>query len=145
RRYQGALAAALAVFLFTFLPPILAHAGMATTDMALTAFIGAAFLTALIWLEKPSLPNSALFGVTTGLAAISKFSALPFLPAAMAAALLWYCIFERPGVTSLRAAAAKRALPFCLAVCVGALVIWAAYRFSFGPMPLRTLRLPAPG
>ena len=36
--------ALVAVFLFTFLPPVLAHAGLATTDMAVTAFMGAAFL-----------------------------------------------------------------------------------------------------
>ena len=45
RRYFGAAVGALAVAIFSFLPPVLAHAGLATTDMALTAFTGAAFLT----------------------------------------------------------------------------------------------------
>ena len=46
RRYFSASVAVVAVFLFSFLPPVLAHAGLATTDMALTAFLGAAFLSA---------------------------------------------------------------------------------------------------
>ena len=47
----GPAVGALAVFLFSFLPPVLAHAGLATTDMALTAFLGAAFLSGLVWVE----------------------------------------------------------------------------------------------
>jgi 4-amino-4-deoxy-L-arabinose transferase-like glycosyltransferase len=46
--FSNALAA-IAVFLFSFVPAVLAHVGLATTDMALTAFLGAAFLTGLIW------------------------------------------------------------------------------------------------
>ena len=55
RRELGDLEGVVAVFLFTFLPPVLAHAGLATTDMALTALLGAAFLTGLIWIEKPTV------------------------------------------------------------------------------------------
>jgi 4-amino-4-deoxy-L-arabinose transferase-like glycosyltransferase len=48
RRYFSRAVAVVAVFLFTFLPPVLAHAGLATTDMALTAFMTAWFVTGLI-------------------------------------------------------------------------------------------------
>jgi hypothetical protein len=41
-RWYGKGPAALAVILFTWLPPILAHASLATTDMALTATVGLA-------------------------------------------------------------------------------------------------------
>jgi 4-amino-4-deoxy-L-arabinose transferase-like glycosyltransferase len=120
--------------MFTFLPPVLAHAGLATTDMALTAFTGCAFLAALFWLEHPTLPRSALFGACTALAVLSKFSALAFLPAAMAAALVWYFAVERPGFSHMPTAARRYALPFCAAVLIGFLVIWAGYRFSFGEL-----------
>ena len=63
RRYFSPSVAVVAVFLFSFLPPVLAHAGLATTDMALTAFLGAAFLCGLIWVEHPTLGHAALFGV----------------------------------------------------------------------------------
>ena len=44
RRYFGPAVGIAALFLFSFVPTVLAHAGLATTDMALTAFLGAAFL-----------------------------------------------------------------------------------------------------
>ena len=146
RRDLGDLAAVLATFLFTFLPPVLAHAGVATTDMALTAFVGASVLTAVVWIEKPTLAHGALFGASVGLAALSKFSALPFIPVSMAAALVWWLAVERPGFAKLAGGARRRMLPFAIAVLVGALVIWAGYRFSFGQVPYvkSQLHLPAP-
>jgi hypothetical protein len=142
RKYFGDLVAVMAVFLFTFLPPILAHAGLATTDMALTAFVGASFLAGLVWLENPSLPHSILFGACVGLAVLSKFSSLAFIPAAFAAALVWHLRCERPAASLVARRALQRALPFCLAVLVGAGIVWAGYRFSFGSFA--GIRLPAP-
>ena len=83
----------LALFLFSFLPPVLAHAGLATTDMALTAFLGAAFLSGMIWLEEPTLAaRRAGSALATGLAMLSKFSSLAFLPVAAGVALaLVFC------------------------------------------------------
>ena len=81
RKYYGAPAAVAAVFLFSFLPPVLAHASLATTDMAFTAFLGAAFLAGMIWLEQPNLKTGMAFGAATGLAIVSKFSTFAFFPA----------------------------------------------------------------
>jgi hypothetical protein len=144
RRDRGELEAVLAVFFFTFLPPVLAHAGLATTDMALTAFAGAAFLSALIWLEDPSLLHGAVFGACAALAVLSKFSALPFLAAAAAAALAWYFLVMRPGLAGLWNAVRSRAASLAVAIACSLLVIWAGYRFSFGPVPITHCRLPAP-
>jgi hypothetical protein len=142
RKYFGDLVAVVAVFLFTFLPPILAHAGLATTDMALTAFVGASFLSGLMWLERPSLLHSVLFGACVGLAVLSKFSSLAFIPAAFAAALVWHLWSQRPAASLVARRALQLALPFCLAAVVGAGIVWAGYRFSFGNVG--GLRLPAP-
>ena len=54
RRYFGPAAGVLAICLFTMIPTILAHAGLATTDMGLAACLGAAFLAMLIWVEEPT-------------------------------------------------------------------------------------------
>jgi hypothetical protein len=110
RRDYGALTAVVAVFFFTFTPPILAHAGLATTDMPLTAFLGAAFGSALVWIEQPTFFSAGIFGLCSGLAVLSKFSSLPFFPACPGCALLFYIIFERPAFHSL-VSGAKRALP----------------------------------
>jgi hypothetical protein len=130
KRLHGPAAAVIALFFFTFLPPILAHAGLATTDMALTAFLGAAFVTLLRWAERPTWKNGLLFGGATGLAAISKFSSLVFFPVSAALALAGYLFFRRPTISAVFASAKERLPSFGLAVAVGAVIIGAIYRFS---------------
>ena len=57
----GPLAGLIATFLFTTIPPVLAHAGLVTTDMAATAFTGAGAYAALLWAERPGpLAHAAL-------------------------------------------------------------------------------------
>ena len=80
KRSYGAAAAVIAVFFFSFLPPILAHAGLATTDMALTAFLGAAFLTGTAGWNGHHWKHGLLFGAATGLAASRSFPAWYFFP-----------------------------------------------------------------
>jgi 4-amino-4-deoxy-L-arabinose transferase-like glycosyltransferase len=112
-RYYDAAVAATAVLLFTFLPPVLAHAAVATVDMAITAFLGAAFLSALAWLEGPDLTRSLLFGTMTALAILAKYSALVFLPAGIGLALILYVIVERPGARRLARATSATACGKC--------------------------------
>ena len=144
RRYFSRAVAAAAVFLFTFIPPVLAHASVATTDMALTAFMTAAFLTGLIWVERPSVPRGVCFGLCTGLMVLSKFSCLVFFPAIAALALAGYCILERPGMGPVLRAARERIPTLGLAIAVALVAIWAGYRFSFGKVPFTNLSLPFP-
>ena len=144
RRYFGNPVAVVATGLFTLLPSVLAHAGLATTDMALTACLGAAFLSLLVWAEKPSFRHSLLLGAATAMAVLSKFTALGFLPVAAVFALVVYLVADRPGWKRLAALAKRRAAPLAVAVLVGALVVWAGYLFSFGAVPGWSVRLPAP-
>ena len=144
KRDFNAAVAVLAVFLFSFLPPILAHSGLATTDMGFTTFMGAAFLSGYIWLEEPTRKHAIWFGVCTGLMMLSKFSGMAFLPASVALALLWYLISERPQMAELRRATRLRAVGFLLAVAVACIVIWAGFRFSYGPVANFGMKLPAP-
>ena len=147
RRHFAGAVAPLAVALFTLLPPVLAHAGLACTDMALAACLGAAFLALILWAESPASSRwkrGALLGVAAALAALSKFTALLYLPAAAAIVLLFYLAVERPGLRKLAALVRERAATFAFAVLVGALVIWAGYLFSFGKVPAWNIKLPAP-
>lgn len=135
RRSFGEPAALFATICFTFLPPALAHAGLATTDMALTATFGAAFLAMLVWLEQPTWGKSALFGAALASSILSKFSVLAFFPAATVAALICYLIFQRPNAVYLLSIAKSRALPLLFAAVVACVLIWAGYRFSFNKIP----------
>lgn len=143
-RYFGKPVAVVATALFTLVPPVLAHAGVATTDIALTACLGAAFLALVQWAEKPELRQSLWLGAATGLAVLSKFTALAFFPAAALLALAAYWVIERPGLDRWIELAKKRALSFIIAVATGAVVIWAGYLFSFGKVPGWSVPLPAP-
>ena len=131
KRSYGEPCASFSVLLFTFLPPVLAHAGLATTDMALTAMVGAAFLMGLKWVEQPTARNSTLFGAVTALAVVSKFSSLVFLPSAAIAALIGWAAAEKPKL-SIAALARKYAGPLCLAATSLFFVVWAVFRFSVG-------------
>jgi hypothetical protein len=144
KRYLTKAAAVIAVFLFSFLPPILAHAGLATTDMACTAFLAAAFLAAVVWIEEPTPRTGALFGLAAGLAIVSKFSTLPYFAAAASIALIWYYFAARLSLAGLVDRARRRLPSLALAAALAFLVIWATYRFSFGQVFFANISLPFP-
>jgi hypothetical protein len=129
-RIAGAIGALASTLFFTNLPPVLAHAGLITTDMAVTAFIGAAALASLYWADRPDRRHTIVFGIALGLACLSKFSALLFLPVAL-------LLIHRGQLWRRRRSLA--------AVCAMAfLVIWAGYRFTFARVDYLHLHLPAP-
>jgi len=135
----GRAGAVAAVLIFSHAPPVLAHAGLATTDMALSAMLAAAVFTAVTWLEHPTLVNGAILGIACGLAALAKFSSLPFFVCALTGLLIlraWAqpdSSFDILGKASL-----------CLGLLVAFLVVWAGYRFSFGPLRNLNITVPAP-
>ena len=138
KRYFDKATAVFAVFLLSMVPPVLAHSSLATTDMALTAFLTAAFLTGLIWIERPTRTTALWFGASAGLMVLSKFSCLVFLPASAAAVLAWYVAVKRPSMSELAVGIRQRLPSFGLAILAACLLIWAGYRFSwgkYGPAP----------
>jgi hypothetical protein len=146
RRYFGRATAALATLLYTLLTPVLAHAGLATTDMGLAACLGAAFLAALVWVEEPTYGHAVVFGVCSALVALAKFTALGFYPLGLAFALVCYLAVERPGVARIIASIRERAPSFGVAVATGLFLWWAAFFFSWGKVPHwhSGISLPAP-
>lgn len=142
RRTGGAVAGVMAALLFTTTPPVLAHSGLITTDMALAATVALAAYVSLLWAEAPTRRRTLALGAAVGLAAIAKFSALAFLPAAWAAMYLAGKGAPSPG--SERRAAHGRLRELAVALCVAAVIVWAAYRFTFAHVEWLGLRLPAP-
>ena len=140
----SAVAAVVAVFLFSMTPPLVAHSGLATTDMGLTAMLLLAVYAGWRWLEEPVVWRALAFGASTGLAVLSKFSTLAFLPSIAAVGLLTWLVFERPAPGRILSRVWERGAQFLLSVALGALVIWAGYLFSFGHTTLFSFRAPAP-
>ena len=131
RRLFGDAAALVSVFLFTTAPPVLAHAGLATTDMAGCACLLAALYSFARWLEAPSPRMNLVLGLCAGLAVLAKFSALLFLPLCMIAIVVLFAMSQRPSAAQML----RRVPGLGLAAVVAFLLIWAAYRFSYGVMP----------
>jgi hypothetical protein len=126
--------ALMATLLFTTSPVVLAHAGFATTDMAITAGFTGALIAYINLLERPTYLRSAILGVALGLAILCKFSALVFLPACGLALLIWRFPGrnkkEEPqgtGRFQWRRGLALAALAMCF-------IVWAGYRFSVGSL-----------
>jgi hypothetical protein len=131
RQLYGASTAAVALLLFTTIPPVLGHAGLATTDLAVTATLSWAFYAFTWWLREPNGARSLGLGVACAAAILSKFSALLFLPAGCAALYLCHRLGMRSrdlprSVDRLRAAR--------LAYLPMLILVWAGYRFSIGPL-----------
>ena len=123
--------AVAAVALFTFVPAILGHAGLATTDTALAATLPAAIYALVRCIEWPSAGRMALFACALAAAVLSKFSAIPFMVVIGGVVLLIKFRENRPE-KRVRPAFASLAI----AVLIAALLIWAAYRFSIWPAPM---------
>src|SRR5205823_751536 len=82
----GAVAGAAAALILVTTPPLLAHAGVATTDVPVAAGCVAALFAFVRWLEYPNAWRSAAVGAAAALAITAKLSALAFLPVCFAAA-----------------------------------------------------------
>jgi hypothetical protein len=130
RRCGGTIVAAVSVGLFTLIPVVLGHAGMATTDMALSACLALAFWGWQQWLDLPGDPKrAALAGTATGLAMVSKFSSVLFLPAMLAPVLVWRW-WRKDLNANARLGLLKAA--GCAAVAFF-FVCWPVYRFDLTP------------
>jgi len=116
RHLVSPAAGLLAALLFASLPPILAHGGLATTDMAVTAMLPAALYALTLLLERPNWPRTIAFGVVLAAGLLSKYSFIVYFP--IAAVVLM--VRRRFPVLKLLAAAA---LAF--------LLLWATFRFTF--------------
>ena len=130
-RWYGQAQAGLAVVFFTLLPPILAHASLATTDMALTATVGLALYALFAWAEDPTPVRGAAMGFCCALAVVSKFSSLAFLPACVGVLLIWLVIAQRGFAPVGRLLTVRHGVSLLIALLVCTFAIWAAYRFSF--------------
>jgi hypothetical protein len=147
RRLTSRRGAFLAALIFTTMPPVLAHAGLATTDFAVTAFTATSVVAALYFLDPPSPgrptgPRAVLLGLSLGLAIASKFSALVFLPCILAVLLIWRCLPNprQPDFAPLRTAA----LYAPVVAFTAFITVWSVYRFSFAKDPALGFGVPFP-
>ncbi len=80
RELAGPGAGALAALLYTTTPLVLAHGGLAHSDIAISVFYLQTLYSLWRWVERPSLARWLLCCVSLGLALMSKLSGLLLLP-----------------------------------------------------------------
>jgi hypothetical protein len=121
----------LALLLFLSLPPILAHAALATLDIACAATILLALYCLMRWLENPSWLHSMSLGVAVAIALLSKFSSIPFLGLCFVVMLVYY----RTSLRDWHQAKGKlRLKQICVMAVIAFTILWAGYRFSVAPV-----------
>ncbi len=132
RRWCGGREALLAVLLFTLLPSVLTHAGMATNDMAATAaLIFALYIFSRYW-DEPGYRNAVLCGFALALALGSKLSLLMFLPLTLAPFVFF---LGRPSKWTKQQCLRSLAHG-AVFVAVSVFLLQAIYRFELTPVPL---------
>jgi len=132
--YGGMIVSLLSLVLFSTLPVILGHSGVATLDMPCAALVTATLFSFVLWLDKPTFLRSILLGLTAGLAIMSKFSSLSFLIAS--GGLIWaiygFEIMKKKISNATATFKYKQWLIFIAVIILACFfVIWAGYRFSY--------------
>jgi len=109
--------------LFALLPPVLAHGGLATTDMAVAAMFPFALDETQRLLEAPSWRRGVITGVAVALGVLSKYSFFVFYPAAALVLLIVSRRFDRRIV-------------WCavIGIVVAIIVVWLAFGCDFKPL-----------
>ncbi len=79
RLFSSDAAALAAVALLVSIPPVLGHSALATLDTAAAATTLLALYCLENWLTSGRWEEAVLFGVTSGIAVATKFSAVPFI------------------------------------------------------------------
>lgn len=144
RLLAGEFEALIAVALYSLTPIVLAHAGVATTDMAMAATFVALLYAATRWLETPTARSSAWLGLAGMAALTAKLSSVAFFGVTVVLVLVvrWWLSRAGDRGPALLTRAHVQGLPVVFGVA--ALAAWTLYRFQMGrwhgvPVPLTTL------
>jgi len=143
-RLFGKAGGLMALILYCFCPNILAHAGIATSDMTAACFIFLAIFSLWCFCRSPNWPKLLPVAASLALAQLSKFSAFLLFPIY----ITLYCIaYLSPPSFALRAFAQgdcppralpsrilSAAIPLIFIFCGAAVMIWAAYGFETAPL-----------
>lgn len=136
---QSRLPEALAaIVLLGTLPVVLAFSSLAYTDLPAASLQLCCILAFAEWIESPSLGYSAALGVLFGLAVLTKFTSLLYVPIACAAIILCRHFMTRG---SWRGLQLRPSLRIVIVVLTMLIVVWGGYRFSIGGID-ESLNLP---
>jgi 4-amino-4-deoxy-L-arabinose transferase-like glycosyltransferase len=130
----GNTVAFLSLLLYSFSPNILAHAGLATTDMTATCCMLLSIATFWLFTKNASLKNVIRAGFCLGLAQLSKYTAILLYPIFL---LLW--IFELK--MTLRGKRKSFFFKLMAVIFISLIVIWVGYGFATEPILKDAMRV----
>jgi hypothetical protein len=125
---------AVAVLLAASDPNLLAHAGLATPEIALAATVTGALFAFVVWLEHRHWTGSLALGAALGLAATVDYSALAMLAVALPAIYAVHRWRTHPARQRVRSTRWRMAGHLCLTATSAAIAGWAIYGFQVGPL-----------
>lgn len=162
RSVGGNAVAFLAAALYAMLPSLLAHSGLATTDITFLALFTITLCCLSRWISKPTLKRGALLGLSLGASLLTKYSVFAFF---VVAALLMLIMFFFYGLKetgrTLRQWGLMAFRSGLLSAVLAFFCVWAFFGFSVGtigeqpaiqagikqgmlPAELSTIWMPAP-
>ncbi|MGB9872693.1 MAG: ArnT family glycosyltransferase [Anaerolineae bacterium] len=136
RERFGHRAGGLALFLFTFDPNILAHSGLATTDVLLTVWGFVGVYAATRWAATRSWKWAGLSGLALGLALASKTSG--FFPLGIVGLLGFTGALKDFRQQKTMRVWRRWAAGLAAVVGIAVLTLWALYGFEIRPYPFAT-------
>jgi hypothetical protein len=126
-------AALLPVVLLASVPPVLGHAALASLDVAAAATQLLALFVLQRWLDTARVRDAILFGLAGGVAVATKFSAIPFIGAALLALVVVRTAMVARGAAATAASgravtgAGMRLAGLALAALSALLPLWLVY------------------
>ena len=129
KRWFGPWTAIAAVALFSGLPPILGHSGVATTDLPAACGMVISCYAFCVWLEKPDLRRTVSLGLALAFGLLCKVSIAPFF--ALGALLTLMFAWWRKLPVGFRAPVpiVTQIRNLAIGTAVACLAIWAPYHF----------------
>ncbi len=123
----GLDAALFGLFLFGLSPEIIAHSGLATTDMTSACFILLSLYSFSLFLKKYDAASLCWTGFALGLAQLSKYTSLILYPLCLGLFVFKISresVRDKPGKIS----------NFSWLILLSLLTIWVGYGFGFSPL-----------
>lgn len=130
RRLFAPAAALLPLVLLISVPPLLGHAGLASLDVAAATTILLALYTLQRWLCSGRPRDAALCGLVSGVAVVTKFSAVPFLGLSLPVLALARALLARRAVA---AGPQPRAAAWLAGGLLAALLLLVPVWLAYGP------------
>jgi hypothetical protein len=130
RRLFGDIAALASVIFLSTLPVVLTFTSLAYTDLPAACLQVVCLLVFSLWLTKPTARTAVVLGIAFGLAILTKFTSLLYIPAVALGIIACKRLVAKKQTD--KNDAPRWIAQLSAIALLSAMVVWGGYRFSFG-------------